>query len=161
MALTIFVGCIAEIQDATWVASEACRSQSELPWVPFKTSRYLAACCSVSWCVFLRQMIYFSGWLEWTTGLYLTDVTFCREGNPSHRASPLNNNKKLLNFNKYHKLARIVQGEGPYLSWFYEWRGWQLELTNNRHAAVPSSVQPQSYSRSTGFSECIVWEFQA
>ncbi|TCD70915.1 hypothetical protein EIP91_001224 [Steccherinum ochraceum] len=42
-------------------------------------------------------------------GLYLTDVTFCREGNPSHRASPKNPEKKLLNFNKYHKLARIVQ----------------------------------------------------
>ncbi|KAF5345551.1 hypothetical protein D9758_012001 [Tetrapyrgos nigripes] len=42
-------------------------------------------------------------------GLYLTDITFCREGNPSHRASPLNADKKLLNFNKYHKLARIVQ----------------------------------------------------
>ncbi|KAJ7069680.1 ras guanine nucleotide exchange factor domain-containing protein [Mycena amicta] len=42
-------------------------------------------------------------------GLYLTDVTFCREGNPSHRASPLNPDKKLINFNKYHKLARIVQ----------------------------------------------------
>lgn len=47
-------------------------------------------------------------------GLYLTDVTFCREGNPSHRASPLNVNKKLLNFNKYHKLARIVQGKCYY-----------------------------------------------
>jgi son of sevenless-like protein len=45
------------------------------------------------------------------TGLYLTDLTFCREGNPSHRASPSNPNKKLLNFNKYHKLARIVQGK--------------------------------------------------
>ncbi|KDR82799.1 hypothetical protein GALMADRAFT_56871 [Galerina marginata CBS 339.88] len=42
-------------------------------------------------------------------GLYLTDVTFCREGNPSHRASPTDPSKKLLNFNKYHKLARIVQ----------------------------------------------------
>ncbi|KAF9046682.1 ras guanine nucleotide exchange factor domain-containing protein [Panaeolus papilionaceus] len=42
-------------------------------------------------------------------GLYLTDVTFCREGNPSHRASPTDASKKLLNFNKYHKLARIVQ----------------------------------------------------
>ncbi|KAJ7644234.1 ras guanine nucleotide exchange factor domain-containing protein [Roridomyces roridus] len=42
-------------------------------------------------------------------GLYLTDVTFCREGNPSHRPSPMNADKKLLNFNKYHKLARIVQ----------------------------------------------------
>ncbi|KAG6837197.1 hypothetical protein H0H93_013424 [Arthromyces matolae] len=42
-------------------------------------------------------------------GLYLTDLTFCREGNPSHRASPVNPSKKLLNFNKYHKLARIVQ----------------------------------------------------
>ncbi|KAF9454692.1 ras GEF [Macrolepiota fuliginosa MF-IS2] len=42
-------------------------------------------------------------------GLYLTDITFCREGNASHRFSPLNDKKKLLNFNKYHKLARIVQ----------------------------------------------------
>ncbi|KAF7299552.1 hypothetical protein HMN09_00960400 [Mycena chlorophos] len=42
-------------------------------------------------------------------GLYLTDVTFCREGNPSHRPSPMNPDKKLVNFNKYHKLARIVQ----------------------------------------------------
>ncbi|ETW81677.1 hypothetical protein HETIRDRAFT_36712 [Heterobasidion irregulare TC 32-1] len=42
-------------------------------------------------------------------GLYLTDVTFCREGNPSHRASPMAAEKKLLNFNKYHKMARIVQ----------------------------------------------------
>ncbi|KAK7048482.1 ras guanine nucleotide exchange factor domain-containing protein, partial [Favolaschia claudopus] len=42
-------------------------------------------------------------------GLYLTDVTFCRGGNPSHRPSPVNPNKKLINFNKYHKLARIVQ----------------------------------------------------
>jgi len=42
-------------------------------------------------------------------GLYLTDVTFCREGNPSYRDSPLVPGKKLLNFNKYHKLARIIQ----------------------------------------------------
>jgi len=42
-------------------------------------------------------------------GLYLTDVTFCREGNPSHRASPLATEKKLINFSKYHKMARIVQ----------------------------------------------------
>ncbi|KAH9941072.1 ras GEF [Amylocystis lapponica] len=42
-------------------------------------------------------------------GLYLTDVTFCREGNPSMRAAPKAPEKKLINFNKYHKLARIVQ----------------------------------------------------
>ncbi|KAI9510606.1 ras GEF [Russula earlei] len=42
-------------------------------------------------------------------GLYLTDVTFCREGNPSHRVSPLAAEKKLINFSKYHKMARIVQ----------------------------------------------------
>lgn len=42
-------------------------------------------------------------------GLYLTDLTFCREGNPSHRASPTAPDLKLINFNKYHKLARIVQ----------------------------------------------------
>ncbi|KAI0252387.1 ras guanine nucleotide exchange factor domain-containing protein [Lactifluus subvellereus] len=41
-------------------------------------------------------------------GLYLTDVTFCREGNPAHRASPLAPSKKLINFSKYHKMARIV-----------------------------------------------------
>lgn len=45
-------------------------------------------------------------------GLYLTDITFCREGNPSHRASPLAAEKKLINFSKYHKMARIVQGNG-------------------------------------------------
>ena len=48
--------------------------------------------------------------ISFASGLYLTDITFCREGNPSHRASPKNPDKKLLNFNKYHKLARIVQG---------------------------------------------------
>jgi hypothetical protein len=46
------------------------------------------------------------------SGLYLTDVTFCREGNPSHRTSPLAAEKKLINFSKYHKMARIVQGNG-------------------------------------------------
>lgn len=43
-------------------------------------------------------------------GLYLTDVTFCREGNTSHRTCPLATDKKLINFSKYHKMARIVQG---------------------------------------------------
>ncbi|KAI0304490.1 ras guanine nucleotide exchange factor domain-containing protein [Multifurca ochricompacta] len=42
-------------------------------------------------------------------GLYLTDITFCREGNPSHRKSPLVADKKLINFSKYHKMARIIQ----------------------------------------------------
>jgi son of sevenless-like protein len=46
------------------------------------------------------------------SGLYLTDITFCREGNPSYRASPLATEKKLVNFSKYHKMARIVQGNG-------------------------------------------------
>jgi len=46
------------------------------------------------------------------SGLYLTDITFCREGNPSHRPSPLMAEKKLINFSKYHKMARIVQGNG-------------------------------------------------
>jgi hypothetical protein len=46
------------------------------------------------------------------SGLYLTDITFCREGNPSHRASPLASEKKLINYSKYYKMARIVQGNG-------------------------------------------------
>jgi len=42
-------------------------------------------------------------------GLYLTDITFCREGNPALRPSPKDENWMLINFIKYHKLARIVQ----------------------------------------------------
>ncbi|KAG8943034.1 hypothetical protein FRC04_003245 [Tulasnella sp. 424] len=42
-------------------------------------------------------------------GLYLTDLTFCREGNPSSRPSPLDENRRLINFIKYYRLARIVQ----------------------------------------------------
>ncbi|GJJ15542.1 hypothetical protein Clacol_009820 [Clathrus columnatus] len=42
-------------------------------------------------------------------GLYLTDITFCREGNQSYRVSPRDPTRNLINFNKYHKLARIVQ----------------------------------------------------
>ena len=69
-------------------------------------------------------------------GLYLTDITFCREGNPSHRASPKNPDKKLLNFNKYHKLARIVQGmifiDPSLIS--------SLTLSASRHAKIPSAL---------------------
>jgi len=42
-------------------------------------------------------------------GLYLTDLTFCRDGHPSHRPHPSVPGKQLINFNKYYKLARIVQ----------------------------------------------------
>lgn len=42
-------------------------------------------------------------------GLYLTDMTFCREGNPSHRSPPGDPSRRLINFNKYHKMTRIVQ----------------------------------------------------
>ncbi|KAG9041746.1 hypothetical protein FS837_011814 [Tulasnella sp. UAMH 9824] len=42
-------------------------------------------------------------------GLYLTDLTFCREGNPNTRPSPLDENRRLINFIKYYRLARIVQ----------------------------------------------------
>lgn len=62
-------------------------------------------------CKDLRRLI----WCH--IGLYLTDVTFCREGNPSHRASPKEPEKKLINFNKYHKLARIVQGWNSLSPW--------------------------------------------
>ncbi|KAG8886253.1 hypothetical protein FRB97_006257 [Tulasnella sp. 331] len=42
-------------------------------------------------------------------GLYLTDLTFCREGNPNTRPSPLEPARPLINFIKYYRLARIVQ----------------------------------------------------
>ncbi|CCO30774.1 Cell division control protein 25 [Rhizoctonia solani AG-1 IB] len=42
-------------------------------------------------------------------GLYLTDVTFCREGNPDKRIAPYDNSRTLLNFDKYRRLAAIAE----------------------------------------------------
>ncbi|CAE6464240.1 unnamed protein product [Rhizoctonia solani] len=42
-------------------------------------------------------------------GLYLTDVTFCREGNPDKRVSPYDPTRTLLNFDKYRRLAAIAE----------------------------------------------------
>jgi hypothetical protein len=41
-------------------------------------------------------------------GLYLTDITFCYDGNPSHRTSPLDSNLRLINFDRYQRIAKIV-----------------------------------------------------
>lgn len=41
-------------------------------------------------------------------GLYLTDITFCYDGNPSHRTSPLDPNLRLINFDRYQRIAKIV-----------------------------------------------------
>ncbi|GAK63349.1 Ras GEF [Moesziomyces antarcticus] len=41
-------------------------------------------------------------------GLFLTDLTFCHEGNAATRPCPSNADKKLLNFDKYVKISRIV-----------------------------------------------------
>jgi hypothetical protein len=71
-------------------------------------------------------------------GLYLTDVTFCREGNPNFRASPGNPAKKLLNFNKYHKLARIVQGRQLKIP-----MGILSDLFFLRYATFPGSLQSE------------------
>ncbi|CUA68792.1 Ras guanine nucleotide exchange factor Y [Rhizoctonia solani] len=42
-------------------------------------------------------------------GLYLTDVTFCREGNPDKRVSPYDPTRTLVNFDKYRRLASIAE----------------------------------------------------
>lgn len=39
-------------------------------------------------------------------GIYLTDMTFIDDGNPDCRTSP--NGKQLINFNKYVKMAKIL-----------------------------------------------------
>jgi son of sevenless-like protein len=44
-------------------------------------------------------------------GLILTDVTFTREGNGSHRPSPIDPAKMLINFNRYNRLAKIMGGK--------------------------------------------------
>lgn len=41
-------------------------------------------------------------------GLFLTDLTFCHEGNAPTRPSPGDPMKKLLNFDKYVKMSRII-----------------------------------------------------
>ncbi|KAH9812445.1 ras guanine nucleotide exchange factor domain-containing protein [Melampsora americana] len=41
-------------------------------------------------------------------GVYLTDITFCHEGNPTHRSSPMNPNLKLINFDRYQKMSKII-----------------------------------------------------
>lgn len=43
-------------------------------------------------------------------GLFLTDVTFTREGNTALRPSPADPNKMLINFNRYNRLAKILGG---------------------------------------------------
>lgn len=41
-------------------------------------------------------------------GVYLTDITFCHEGNPTHRTSPIDPNLKLINFDRYQKMSKII-----------------------------------------------------
>lgn len=41
-------------------------------------------------------------------GIFLTDLTFCLEGNPSHRTSPLDPSLRLINFDRYQvRLQRV------------------------------------------------------
>ncbi|KAM0790332.1 hypothetical protein ACM66B_003217 [Microbotryomycetes sp. NB124-2] len=41
-------------------------------------------------------------------GLFLTDITMCIEGNPQSRPSPADPSLRLINFDRYQKMARIV-----------------------------------------------------
>lgn len=43
-------------------------------------------------------------------GLWLTDLTFCSEGNAALRSSPLDAEKKLINFDRYVRMTKILQG---------------------------------------------------
>jgi son of sevenless-like protein len=79
--------------------------------------------------------------LTYYSGLYLTDLTFCREGNPSYRPAPANPDKTLLNFNKFHKLARIVQGTVSYM--FIR----NATEHDHRYAAVPRALQSEGDTR--------------
>jgi len=73
-------------------------------------------------------------------GLYLTDMTFCREGNPSTRAPPGYPDHKLINFVKYHKMTRIAQDlqrfQVPYalksVPEIQSWLGMVLHDAQNR-----------------------------
>jgi len=41
-------------------------------------------------------------------GVYLTDMTFCHEGNPTHRSAPHLPGVQLINFDKYQKMTKIM-----------------------------------------------------
>ncbi|PLW49533.1 hypothetical protein PCANC_08974 [Puccinia coronata f. sp. avenae] len=41
-------------------------------------------------------------------GVYLTDMTFCHEGNPNYRSSPHLPGVQLINFDKYQKMTKIM-----------------------------------------------------
>ncbi|SCZ94149.1 BZ3501_MvSof-1269-A2-R1_Chr1-3g01217 [Microbotryum saponariae] len=41
-------------------------------------------------------------------GLFLTDITMCSEGNPPFRPSPLDSSLRLINFDRFQKMSRIV-----------------------------------------------------
>jgi son of sevenless-like protein len=43
-------------------------------------------------------------------GRILTDVTFVKEGNRPYRESPIDPSRKLINFNRYNFLAKILGG---------------------------------------------------
>ena len=75
---------------------------------------------------------------SFNSGLYLTDVTFCREGNTSHRTSPLAADKKLINFSKYHKMARIVQGT---VAFYSEMRMTESSLSDIQRFQVHYSLK--------------------
>ena len=42
-------------------------------------------------------------------GLFLTDLTFSFEGNPAERPSPTDSGLRLINFDRYQKMAKIIQ----------------------------------------------------
>lgn len=46
-------------------------------------------------------------------GLYLTDLTFCHEGNPVLRTSPLDAEVRLINFDRYHVSSNLRTVEDP------------------------------------------------
>lgn len=105
-------GSSTEEPITTRIITKTCRPWTKLSRIPVKASQYCSSCGTIPRFVSLIASSSGAIYLLFSfLGLYLTDVTFCREGNPSHRASPMNPDKKLLNFNKYHKLARIVQGK--------------------------------------------------
>jgi hypothetical protein len=82
-------------------------------------------------------LFFFLHKLTENSGLYLTDLTFCRDGNPSHRPHPSAPDMQLINFNKYYKLARIVQGTFGFVSF------QNPPIKHNglfRYAAIPDSI---------------------
>jgi hypothetical protein len=101
-------GIICKEQGETGESSQAHGPYAEPLRVSGKVAEHTWSCSAIFGSVDVTRTMRVE--LIYLAGLYLTDVTFCREGNSDKRISPYDNTRTLLNFDKYRRLAAIADG---------------------------------------------------